>query len=107
MYTAGKYGFAALLAGAFFLTAFTTATQDDAVKKRFYETCMSDAAADFGTTVDKNEAVISFCKCAVEKTFEKYSAAEIAKMEAGSKNEMNKTLQPVIQPCIDELFKEN
>lgn len=91
-----------LLAGSAAL--FTSCAPSKAkVKENFVKTCVTS----FPDNVPK-ETSETYCSCSADKLLEKYSVAEVLKMEekikSGDESVKNEMMK-VIQPCIDDLSK--
>lgn len=103
-----KYAILSLAASFFFLSGFTAndeKTKIAAAKKEFVNSCMEEAVSE-----DEPEQVRAvfkeFCTCAADNVFKQFDLATLEKLEAGDEDEMVRTVQPYMQPCMDELERK-
>lgn len=89
----------ALAATAFL---FASCNSKDVVKRNFVKKC-KESIGQSGQAAEMQKDFEDYCNCAGDKVVEKFSAAEIIKMEKESEAEMMKKMMPVIQPCINDL----
>jgi len=101
-----KFFLAAAFGAAGLSLASCGGGQKEKDKQAFIQTCMQQGGA--AMAGDMKSAFEEYCKCSAEKVLDKYSKKEIDEMEAearrtGNGQAMMAKLQPVFQPCLDDL----
>lgn len=85
---------------------FSCQPSNEKVRDNFLKQCTSEIDNIPDITADEKKVFNDYCNCSADKILAKYSVAEIAEMEKKGQQSFMKELQPILQPCFDEMFKE-